>query len=633
VPEGFKAGTVEERLIAAIDLAPTMLDIAGASKPARMQGEVFLGERAAPPRRYVFGARDRCDETVFRFRTVRDARYRYIRNFTPERPFLQPNAYKASQYPLWKLLPELHAAGKLTPAQARLCAPSMPAEELYDLGADSHEVENLVQSPQHRDVLERLRAELERWIEESGDQGRELEPEDLARRKGVTKPGTDPNKGYTLDRKAPERAPAARLVSRIDVKDFGAETVRIGDLSGDGAPDLLFVQSVYGTREITCLTAATIHGETLWQSGKPSAANGRIYSDLPVQVYDWDDDGRNDVLYIRQAKYVEPPYDGKSPRERASRYEGDASMVVLDATNGKELQAFPLPAPADDSFLFADLSGRGRREDFVVKDRYWNMWGIARDGKELWRYTGSVGHFPAIADVDGDGRDEVFCGYALVDHDGKVLFEKDAKGAHQDAVWIARPSDGKWRLFSGNTGVHCLTANGDELWSHSLGEAQHVIAARFRPDSELQIMVVDRTPEPTHKRDENAWAVLHLYDLDGKELWRRQQSKGAWAIATVPLDWSGDPARRHALVYGRGAGQPAVLYDGAGEISVTLPMEHTADRTGEDRRADFYGLAADVWGDSRDEVILFGSRGACIYSNPRPSQVPTLYNETLYPGM
>ena len=98
-----------------------------------MQGQIFLGDRAAPSRTYVFGARDRCDETPFRFRTVRDARFRYIRNFTPDRPFLQANAYKEKSYPVWNLLKQLHAAGKLTPAQDRLCAPTMPEEELYDL--------------------------------------------------------------------------------------------------------------------------------------------------------------------------------------------------------------------------------------------------------------------------------------------------------------------------------------------------------------------------------------------------------------------------------------------------------------------------------------------------------------------
>ncbi len=120
-PRNYKPGTVDSRLIAAIDFLPTMLEVAGVTKPTTMQGEVFLGNGADSPRQYVFGARDRCDETVFRFRTVRDTRYRYIRNFTPERPFLQPNAYKERSYPVWNLLKELHAKGKLTPTQAVLC--------------------------------------------------------------------------------------------------------------------------------------------------------------------------------------------------------------------------------------------------------------------------------------------------------------------------------------------------------------------------------------------------------------------------------------------------------------------------------------------------------------------------------
>jgi hypothetical protein len=423
-----------------------------------------------------------------------------------------------------------------------------------------------------------------------------------------------------------------RLLSKIDVKDFGAETLRIGDLDGDGGPDLLFVQSHYGSRRITCLTATTLAGQVLWQYGKPSPENGCIYADLPVQIYDWNNDGRNEVLFVRQAKYLDP-YDGKGVRERAARYEGSATMVVLDAASGKEIASVPLPAPADDSFLLADLTGRGRPEDFVVKDRYWNMWGVGRDGKVLWHWSGSTGHFPAVADVDGDGKDEVFVGYALVDHDGKVLFSKDPKGAHQDACWITRPADGKWRLLFGNGGIHCLAVDGTELWHHPLGEAQHVVAGRFRNDSEMQFAVVDRTPIASHRRDANAWAILYLYDLQGKEIWRRQQEKGDWAIAPLPARWLGVEAPQQILVYGQGPGRPAVLYDGDGKTVAEFPMEYVAGRTEEDRRSGFYALVADVWGDSREEILLFGSRGACIYTNPRPHAVRSQYNETLYPGM
>jgi arylsulfatase A-like enzyme len=204
-PGSFQPGTVSDRLIEAIDLAPTFLDIAGVTRPERMQGEIFLGDRAAPPRRYAFGARDRCDETVFRLRTVRDARYRYIRNFTPERPFLQPNEYKERSYPVWNLLKELDAQGKLTPVQKVLTAPTMPGEELYDMDNDPHEIHNLATSdkPEHRAELEHLRGVLERWIEETDDQGRFFETASVVAARGATRPGTDPNSGMIPKARTP----------------------------------------------------------------------------------------------------------------------------------------------------------------------------------------------------------------------------------------------------------------------------------------------------------------------------------------------------------------------------------------------------------------------------------------------
>jgi arylsulfatase A-like enzyme len=172
-PKQIAPGRVDARFIEAIDIAPTLLQIAGATKPEKMQGRNFLGDNAEAERTCVFGARDRCDETVFRLRTVRDTRYRYIRNFTPDRPFLQPNAYKERSYPVWNLLKELHAEGKLTPAQEFLCQPVMPEEELYDLENDPHETRNLAGSdqPEAQAALRRMRELLETWIKETDDQG------------------------------------------------------------------------------------------------------------------------------------------------------------------------------------------------------------------------------------------------------------------------------------------------------------------------------------------------------------------------------------------------------------------------------------------------------------------------------
>jgi len=440
---------------------------------------------------------------------------------------------------------------------------------------------------------------------------------------------------------------STHLVSVIDVGDFGAEALRVGDLNGDGAPDLLLTQSQYGTRSITCLTAVDISGQVLWQHGTPSRDNGHTYSDLAVQIYDWDDDGQNEVLYVQQARYAELfPGTGYAV-ERAKRYEGEAALIVLDASTGVEKSRLPLPAPADDCFLFADLTGRGRPSDLVVKDRYWNMWGLSHEGRELWHWAGSTGHYPVIADLDGDGCDEVFVGFALIDHDGRVLFEKDSEGHHQDAACAVRLADGSWRLLFGNHGLHCLTADGRELWHHPLAEAQHVVPGRYRTDSELQCMVIDRG-QPVGDRL-RAPAALHLFDLEGHELWRREQPEGAWCTACARLNWCGPGCPDAALVYERSPviriprgnetlygyqpTEPEAIYDGDGRIIDSFTMQYPDTVSPADRNALYYALTADVWGDSRDEVIFAGGRGVCIYANARPLAIPTLYNETLYTGI
>jgi arylsulfatase A-like enzyme len=169
-PEGFTPGSRNDNLISSIDITATTLSLAGVRPPSNMEGRTFLGSDAEP-RDHVVSARDRCDETVDRIRSVRTKQYKYIRNYYPDRAYTQQNIYKDTSYPPLQVMRQLNAAGKLTMAQAPFLAPTRPAEELYDLQADPYEVSNLAESPEQKQTLEDLRAKLEAWIQETGDKG------------------------------------------------------------------------------------------------------------------------------------------------------------------------------------------------------------------------------------------------------------------------------------------------------------------------------------------------------------------------------------------------------------------------------------------------------------------------------
>lgn len=181
-PAGFNPGTVRDDLVSAIDITATSLKLAGIEPPKNMHGQMFLG-KDAKERKYVFGARDRFDETVDRIRSVHTKQYNYIRNFMPEKPWTQANEYRETNYPILKVLKDLNAEGKLTPEQKLFMAAKKPAEELYDLKEDPHELHNLVDSDKHKAVLKELRDALSTWMKETKDQGAEPEKEEAKREK------------------------------------------------------------------------------------------------------------------------------------------------------------------------------------------------------------------------------------------------------------------------------------------------------------------------------------------------------------------------------------------------------------------------------------------------------------------
>jgi len=175
-PNHIKPGSVNDQLISSIDFGPTVLSLAGVKVPVHMQGKAFLGSQAAEPRQYVFGARDRVDESYDMIRSVRSKDYLYIRNFYPNTPFNIWVPY-LNKMPIMQEMMRSDAEGKLNKPQKSWMADTRPPEELYDVKADPYQINNLVENPKYKTKLAEMREQQESWTMKTKDLGEMNEPE------------------------------------------------------------------------------------------------------------------------------------------------------------------------------------------------------------------------------------------------------------------------------------------------------------------------------------------------------------------------------------------------------------------------------------------------------------------------
>ncbi len=164
-----KAGMAVDRLISFVDLAPTLLSLAGVPVPEVMQGHAFLGDQKTPDPEYAFMFRDRMDERYDMSRAVRDKKFRYIHNYMPYRIYGQHLNYlwKAPSIRSWE---KAWKEGKCDSIQSVFWN-TKPPEELYDTENDPWEVNNLANDPQYKDQLERMRNACNAWMKSIYDAG------------------------------------------------------------------------------------------------------------------------------------------------------------------------------------------------------------------------------------------------------------------------------------------------------------------------------------------------------------------------------------------------------------------------------------------------------------------------------
>ena len=377
-------------------------------------------------------------------------------------------------------------------------------------------------------------------------------------------------------------------IRKIDLKNFGGMVARFGDLNGDGQADVLFVQSA--GQKITCITALDLNGKILWQRGKADEKHRSLSSDVAVQIYDWDDDKANEVLVI----------------------EGKTLRILAGATGKVERQ---VDVPSNDSILIANFAGASRPNDLLIKDRYNTIWVYDKNLKLQWTRKVNTGHFPMNVDVDGDGRDELLCGYTLFGHDGTVRWEfrkSRDRHDHNDAV-DADDMDGDGKV---EIAIACsrdsvlLGADGTILWRKPHGHAQHAVIGSFAAGKPgKQVVFVDRVGSRSPQG-----GIVYCYNKEGKELWHTIP-QGWLTIASTIDGWTGTKSQSFVLLYRRHSGPP-ILLDGSGKLVAEFPFGPARAGSG---RGQYFAQHFDALGDAREEVFVYNSLALWVYHNAAPA--------------
>jgi hypothetical protein len=415
-----------------------------------------------------------------------------------------------------------------------------------------------------------------------------------------------------------KKYPGVKLWKTIDFKNFGAgRQIRFGHLTGTDEMFIVIAQNqqrIYTDRfgQISCLTAINLDGEILWQIGEPKLENAHLTADLPLQVYDIDGDGKDEVIMSKDFKLM--ILDGETGKVKKWVHTPRITEGNKYLKSSVSFEEYPFDRLNVDAIRICNFRGKDKPQDILIKSRYKKVFTYDNQLNLMWSYdsTSNSGHFPYTKDINGDGKEEMYMGYDLVSAEGERIWSLPISSDHTDEIVIGKIDPDREDIIaivSGSEGFMLADLQGNIISRHIIGHAQRISVGNYIPELPgLQICI---TTFWFHQ------GIIMMYDCKGNLIWSKEPSTNGNVI--TPVNWKGDG---QDLILLNGDIEKGGLIDGQGRQVVRFP---------DDGHPELCAEVLDLTGDCRDEIVLWDEHKMYIYTQDNEFKGEKIYCPHKYP--